>query len=165
MKKVILFLCIVSSSITYSQDKNFNFIVLVDNDLRNVYVDKFIVTDNNGNKRSIGVNYVKGNLSIEETNYNKLVSNEVTNINLLARYIKRCGDDTETFNYTIEDFKLKWLTEGNHFVLYIYNTNNKMYKKIYDPLPNKEFTFEYDWSEGSMRRVQKKLTKEQRKCN
>ena len=94
-----------------------------------------------------------------------MTSDKVTNINLEARYVKQCGDNTETFNYDIEDFKLAWLDKGNHFVLYIYNTTNKKYKNIYDPLPNKSFTFEYDWSEGSMRRTQKKLTKEQKKCN
>ncbi|MCB4797221.1 hypothetical protein [Neotamlana laminarinivorans] len=165
IKRIILFFCIVNASIAYSQNKDFNFIISVDNDLRNIYVDKFVVTDKEGNNQSVRVNYVQGNLSIKESDYKKLTSDNVTNINLNTRYVKQCGDNTETFNYDIENFKLPWLTKGNHFVLYIYDTTNKKYKKIYDPLPDKDFTFEYDWSEGSMRRVQKKLTKEQKRCN
>jgi hypothetical protein len=76
-----------------------------------------------------------------------------------------CRDNTETFNYKIEGFKLPWLIKGSYFVLNLYDTNNRKYRKIYNPLPEKEFTFDYDWSEGSMRRVQKKLTREQKRCN
>lgn len=152
-------------SIAYSQQKDFNFIISVDNNLRNVYADKFVVTNKDGNSETITVNYVQGNLTIKDDDLERLTSDKVVNIDLMVRCIKQCGDNTETFNYDIEDFKLHWLTKGTHFVLYIYNTTNKKYRKIYDPLPDKNFTFEYDWSESSMRRTQKKLTKEQKRCN
>lgn len=165
IKKVLIFFCTLNAFIGYSQQKDFNFVISIDNDLRNVYADKFIVTDKNGKSETVRINYVQGNLSVEENDYKKLASENVTNIDLIVRYVKQCGNDTETLNYDIEGFKLPWLNKGSHFVLYIYNTTNKKYRKIYDPLPEKKFTFEYDWSEGSMRRVQKKLTKEQKKCN
>ena len=165
MKRIVLFLCILSASTAYSQNRDFNFILSVDNDLRNVYVDEFEVTDMEGNRQSIRVNYTPGNLSMNEGDFQKLASENIVNMALKASYIKQCGDDTETFDYDIGDFKLAWLTKGNHFILYIYNMSTKNYRRIYHPLPNKNFTFEYDWSEGSMRRVQKKQTKDQKRCN
>lgn len=165
IKKIVVFFCTLNAFIVYSQQKDFNFVISVDNDLRNVYADKFIITDKDNKSETVRINYVQGNLSVEENDYEKLTSENVTNINLIVRYITQCEDNIDSFNYDIEGFKLAWLNKGTHFVLYIYDTTNKKYKEIYDPLPGKNFTFEYDWSEGSMRRVQKKLTKKQKKCN
>lgn len=74
-----------------------------------------------------------------------------------------CGEKSETEIYEIDDFRLNWL-EQSYFILYIYNTDNKDYKKIYNPLPGKNYTFEYDFPNGTMKRVQKAPTKQQRKC-
>ncbi len=165
IKKIILFSFILNVLVGYSQQKEFNFIVSVDNSLRNVYADKFIIKDKDDKSEIIRVNYVQGKISINEEDYEKLASENVARIDLTVRHVEQCGEKTETLNYEIEDFKLPWLNKGSYFVLYIYNTKKNKYKKIYDSLPAKEFTFEYDWSEGSMRRAQKKLTKEQKKCN
>ena len=165
MKKLIVIFCVLNALIGYSQQKDFNLIIAVDNDLRNVYVDKFIIKDKEGKSEIVRASYVPGNLSVETNDYKKLTSESVTNITLIVRYIKHCEDNILSFNYDIEDFKLPWLNKGTHFILYIYDTTNKKYKEIYDSLPEKKFTFEYDWSEGSMRRVQKKLMKKQKDCN
>ena len=165
IRKIILFSFILNALLCYSQQREFNFVISVDGDLSYVYADKFIIKDKDNKNETIRINFVQGEISINEKDYEKLISDDVVSINLRVSYNRICGDKIEDFNYEIEDFKLPWLNQGSFFILYIYNTTNKKYRKIYNPLPEKKFTFEYDWSEGSMRRVQKKLTKEQRKCN
>ena len=130
-----------------------------------VYIDELVIGKENNKSESIKVNYVPGNISILESDYQKLISEDTINISLIVRQIELCKKKSKFTLYEIDDFKLSWLTKGSYFILYIYNTNNKKYKNIYDSLPNKEFTFEYDWNGGSsMRRVQKKMTKQQKKC-
>lgn len=163
--KILVFIYFFSVTTLYSQYKDFNFIVSVNNSLRDAYADKFMVTKKDGSTNTIDINYVQGKLSIKEGDIKVLTSEDVIDIELIVRHIKSCNKNTEHINYDLEGFKLPWLTNGTYFTLYIYDTSDKNYKKFYDPLPGKTFTFEYDWSEGSMRRVQKRLTKKQKKCN
>lgn len=164
IKNILLVVFVLNTLFSYSQDKEYNIIISVDNNLRNVYADKIFVTDKEGKTDLIRVNYVQGNLSIKNDDFEKLASDNVAKIDLVVRYDKICKDKIETINYDIENFKLAWLNKGTHFVLYIYDIRNKKYRKIYNPILGKKFTYEYDWSEGSMRRVQKRLTKNQKKC-
>src|SRR5699024_9821958 len=117
----------------------------------------------NNEKEVINLNYVPGKISININDYQKLLSNNISNINLVVSYIKLCGDKTKSFKYEIDNFRLPWLNCGSYFVLYIYNKDSEIYHKIYEPLPGKNFIYEYDWSEGSMHRVRKKVIKKD--CN
>jgi len=163
MQKVIFILLVLHFSMGYSQKNDFNFIVSVNDNLENVYAYRFVLKNKNGKKDVVNLNYIPGKISIEKSDYQALLSDSIIQINLIVRSLKQCGNRVDTSEYKIENFKLAWLNKGSYFILYIYDTNNKKYNKIYEPLPNEHFTFEFDWSEGSMRRVQKKQLKG--KCN
>lgn len=164
IKHLILVLFFTNPIICFSQKKEFNVIISVDNNLSNVYAKKFVLVYENDSIQTLKINFKQGRLMIDDKDYEKLLSENLRRIDLYLSYIEVCGDNIETYKYEIVDFKLPWLLKGAYFILYIYNTNKKEYKNIYSPLPGKEFTFEYDWEGIWMRRVQKKLTKKQRKC-
>lgn len=157
---LILFLISIST-ISYSQ-KNINVVIVVDGVVNANISSLKLKSITSDNKESIyDLDYTIGDLKIKESDYSSLVSNDVKSVSLQFSYTEICNSDIEYYHYNIDDFKMSWL-DSYYFVLYIYNTNKRKYKKIYDPIPNKEFTYEYDSPEGSMRRVTKRKRK---KCN
>ena len=164
IKHLILVLFFTNAIICFSQKKEFNIIISVDNDLSHVYAEKFVLVYENDSIQTLKINFYQGRLIIDDEDYKKLLSENLLRIDLYLSYIEVCGDNIKTYKYEIVDFKLPWLIKSSYFILYIYNTNKKEYKDIYNSLPGTEFTYEYNWDGVSMFRVQKKLTKEQRKC-
>lgn len=167
MKKTILiyFLFLTSFSTVVAQEtKRFDFIIMVDEDIWTTpTTPKMITKDSKGNViATFDIDYHAGNLSINELDYHKLLSDKISSVNMLLKYSKVCDDETYYYNYEIE-FKREWL-KNYFFILKIYNTDRKNYRKIYKPLEGKKYTFEYDSSNGQMLRVTKKKRKKEY-CN
>ena len=156
VKQILLcvFLGIVSTC--FSQDKEVNFIIMVDGILTQIYCDDIIMKNGQGEEEAIRVNYVPGKLSVEERLYDKIMLGSVGDLMLNLRYIKTEKGDAKYLSYKIEDFKRDWLSKGYYFILYIYTADDKGNRKRYGFLPGQKITYEYDWSEGSMRRATKK---------
>jgi hypothetical protein len=117
----------------------------------------------NGEFRKIDLNYTPGSLKIKKTDLDEIEKDSVVNLNIDIRHTKICKDNISYSNYIIDDFKFNWL-KNDFFILHIYDLNDKKNKKFYNPLPNKNFTYEYDSPAGSMRQVQKRKTVEQKQC-
>jgi lipopolysaccharide export LptBFGC system permease protein LptF len=154
LKNITVLIIFFLNLFLYSQDKEFNFIISIDNNLRDVYASRFIVKNKDNNTKFVNVNFVQGNITIKEDDFKILNSENVLKIDMEIINFENIGKKNKKNTYEIEDFKLNWLTKGTFFILYIYNTNKKK-NNLLNPLPNKNFTFEYDWSEGSMNRVRK----------
>jgi hypothetical protein len=163
MKYKPLFVFLLFINFCFAQKKEFNFVIVVDGDIVKHTYGKIVMEDINNTKDIIKCNIIAGELNIDESDSDKLFSKSNSKMAFEFGYSKRCGEDVKYYNYTIEDFKANWLNDG-FFILYIYNTDDKKYKKIYNPLAGKNYTYDYDSSVGSMRRVQKKKTKEQKEC-
>ena len=84
-----------------------------------------------------------------------LQSDNVLKVNLDIVKYDIIKNETKRNSYEIESFNLDWLTKGTFFILYIH-TNKKNLKKFIEPFSNEKFIYEYDWSEGSMRRLRRK---------
>ena len=155
VKQILLcvFLGIVSTC--YSQDKEVNFIILIDGNLTQIYGENIIMKNGQGEEEVIRVHYVPGKLSVEERLYDKIMSESVGDLMLNLRYIKTEKGNAKYLSYKIEDFNRDWLSKGNYFILYIYTADYKGSRKRHGFLPGQKITYEYDWSEGSMRRVTK----------
>ena len=108
-----------------------------------------------GEEEAISVNYVPGKLSVEERLYDKIISESVGDLMLNLQYIKTEKGDAKYLSYKIGDFKRDWLSKGNYFILYVYTADDKGNRKRFGFLPGQKITYEYDWSEGSMRRATK----------
>ncbi|MGV0829118.1 hypothetical protein ACTS9C_09620 [Empedobacter brevis] len=95
---------------------------------------------------------------MNSSDYDKLLLKNIETIYLKFSYSETCNGNTEYYDYEIEDFKLNWL-DHDYIVLNVYNTNKKAYKRIYNPLPGKEYTYEYEYPGSGMRRAKKILPK------
>lgn len=162
MKKRILALLIivVLNGIAAAQEtKSFDFIIMVDDEIWTTPTSpEMILKDSQGNTiTSFSTDYHAGNLSIADSNYQEMLSENIGSINMVLKYSRVCGDDIYSYDYEI-DFKSGWL-QNYFFILKIYNTDRKVYRKIYEPLAGKNYTFEFDSSNGQMLRVTKKKRK------
>ncbi|WP_299365572.1 hypothetical protein [Winogradskyella sp.] len=164
MKRRLLtyFVFLISLNFMKAQEaKNFDFIIMVDDEIWTTpTTPKISVKDSQGNIiNTFYTDYHAGNLSIKESDYQSLLSDNVNSIDMSLKYSKVCDDETYYYDYEI-DFKQGWL-KNYFFVLKIYNTERKKYRKIYEPLEGKKYTFEYDSSNGQMLRVTKKKRKKE----
>jgi len=141
--------------------KDFDFIITVDEEIwTTIATPKMITKDNSGNIiDTFSVKYHAGNLSILESNYKSLINSKVSSIEMEFKYSNICDDETFYYDYVI-DFQSGWLN-NYFFILNIYNTDRKQYRKIYEPLDGKNYTFEYNSSNGQMLRVTKKKRKKE----
>jgi hypothetical protein len=164
MRNIIIlsFLLVTSLNTIVAQNtKNFDFIITVDENIWSIpATPKMTTKDDNGNIiDSFSVKYHAGSLSMQESDYEKLMDSKVSNIEMKLKYSNICDDETFYYDYVI-DFKSGWL-KNYFFILNIYNTDRKQYRKIYEPLEGKNYTFEYDSSNGQMLRVTKKKRKKE----
>jgi len=160
MKKILLIIYLVQiSMLSYSQKININFIISIDNNV-NPTISNLIIKaiKNNTDTIVFNLDYSPGNLIMKKKDYKELLNKETEIISFELTYSEICKDNIEFYNYKIESFEKKWL-KGYYFILYMYNTNKRKYKKIFNPIPTKEFTYEYDSPNGSLRRVTKRKRK------
>lgn len=140
----------------YSQDYDINFIFVINEDVK-PSISSIKLKRNLNNKliKEYNLSYFPGKLKIDSLSFSEINNmKENYNYTLSISYSEVCKDDINYYHYNIEDFKIEWLN-NYYFIMYIYNTNKKKYKKIYNPIASKNFTYEYDSPNGSMRRVQK----------
>jgi len=164
MKRSILTFIIITSiglKFILAQDtsQKKSFIICIDGRIVYSTISKleFIDSLTDGAKKLISANYTPGNLVMSASDYAILMSEKTKSIILSLTYSEYCNGQTE-YHYDI-DFKKGWLDEYI-FVLYIYNTDKKKYKKLYRPITGKHYTYEYDLSGGGMRRATKVLVKD-----
>jgi hypothetical protein len=167
MRVIIIFILtsLISSdhSIAQEQRKDVNFVIVIDEKVLTGAMTRFkiIFSLENGAKETIEADYSPGNLSLKQSDYDKLLSADVKTTFLAFDYTEHCKKNQSVHNYEI-DIKKGWL-EHYYYVLYIYNTDKKQFKNVYDPLEGKNYTFEFDYPGGSTKRVKKKGAKDD--CN
>lgn len=126
------------------QNKNLDFILLVNDKVYNQYGTFKFVRFHNGNSYEVKANYWPGNLTIRESDYNQIVDATKTDSLYLHitddRYI-----DGKLLNdqYTIK-YQGKWL-QDTYNILRIYNLNNKEYKQRFANVSKgKNYVYELD---------------------
>ena len=156
---ISIFLALAGNTIA---QKEINMILSVDEKIvfGEISQVKIIAKFENGREQKVSTNYFPGNLSISDSDYNLLLAEDVKFVFLAFSY-RDCGKKNIQHDYKI-DIKKGWL-KNYYYVLHIYNTNKEKYKKIFDPLPGKSYTYEIDYPGGAMKRIRKqKLSTE---CN
>lgn len=158
MKKILLVILISILSVVTAQNKEGNVIISINQNIHPILSNLYLLDEFN-NKYYI--TYYPGSFKLNESDYKKLLNNNSYKLVLSDNLY--CFKNHRINIYEIEDFKLSWLDQP-YFILNIYNTDIKRYKKKYNPLESKNYTYEYDYPGGSMKRVQKNFTKERQKC-
>lgn len=114
----------------------------------------FIIEKENQKVDTVNINYVPGDIFLQEIELNKLQSKDIKSISLEIRYMGFYKTEVKTYNYKINFYK-SWL-QFDFTVLRIYNLDKKENKKIFFPLEGLQYTYEVDSPNGSITRVRKK---------
>jgi hypothetical protein len=139
-----------------------NFITVIDNKIPfQGDLNLQIEIDEGNRKDTFIVEYIPGDISMDESLLMRLQSERVKSITLLMHYTRICNNEAKSYHYNIE-FKKNWL-QYSFVVLRIYNLDSKENRKTFYPLEGKEFTYEIDTPNGSQTRVRKRNTK--KVCN
>ena len=151
-----IFILISITNFCVGQDLDFNFIISVNKSVNShISGTKIIASDSLGNIKEYSLIYVPGNLKIAKSDYEELKKYSKNSLSLYFTTFSSCKNDLKYNHYKLDNFSLNWL-KGYYFILYIYNTTEKKYRKLFTPLEGKKYTYEYDSSEGSIRRITKK---------
>ena len=130
--------------------KNVNFIISIDEKI-NVQITRLrlVALIDENIKETYLVSYVPGNLSLSDSDYERLLDPRISKIYLAFDY----NDESSkggNINYEI-DFKKGWLNH-HYFILYIYNLSKKKYRRMFRSSDSK-FVYEFDFPGGSTRLV------------
>jgi hypothetical protein len=152
---------------SYAQEKKINLIISIDEKIptSSINADNILIEKINGSKEEIKIiKYFQGNLIILESDYNKIKSEDAKLITLHLSYRNYCKGDYIDYSYEIVLEKAYFMHKYN--ICYIFNLDKKKYRKIYFPISNtKNYTYYFDYpSNYKGRLIQKKYTKEQKRC-
>lgn len=155
---ILFFLSLVSS---YGQDGNrdFNFILVIDDEVWISYTNlKIKIEDKAGSVSYVEGLYYPGNLSFEKESYEKLLTANADSMTLRIDYREYEGKKTKDYIFELP-FSPKWL-DYYFIVIRVYNMNKKEYKGVFEPLDkDRNYTYEMDYPGGQMLRVRNKVRK------
>ena len=157
MRKIFLIPIVWISIIytSYSQDKShFDFIIVVDEVIiTSLNNPKLMIRKENELLSNFDILLKPGDLSLKTTEYN-LIANSSDDLYLKFDYYDYSSGKQKVYNYDIKIGK-NWF-EKSYIILKIYNTDKKKYKKIFNPIKGRNYTFELDYGGGSMLQIRKK---------
>jgi hypothetical protein len=156
---ISIFLLSFINSYSQVEYKNMNFVISINEKvvINSISNFKIIALNKDNSKDIFNANFSPGNISILKSDYLKIMSNEYSLLYLSFTYKENCKKKTQIFDYKIE-LKKVWLKQY-YFVLKIYNLHKKKYRKLFNPLKDKKYTYEYYYPGGQMLRVTKKKRK------
>ncbi|PHS04933.1 MAG: hypothetical protein COA88_13045 [Kordia sp.] len=156
----IIFIFCVSFNLQAQVKKDIDFIISIDEKLpiSSIHKTKIIANMKDGSEKIINIDYSPGSLGMNSVDFDKLLSSEVKSFWLKFNYTEICKKNNIEHTYEIE-LKKGWL-KHYYFVLKVYNTDKKKYKKLFTPLLGKNYTYEYYYPGGQVLRVTKKKRKE-----
>lgn len=140
-----------------SAQKNINLIITIDEAVVSSVTDiKLMAISQNGTKRKVGVvDYYPGNLSVSEPDYVSLMDTAVATVFLIFDYaeFERNGE-AHRYHYNI-DVRKGWLTQY-FYILNIYNTTKKKYRKLFFDEHKTGYVHEFIYPGGSTLQVRKR---------
>lgn len=98
--------------------------------------------------------YYPGNLFMDMNDYGSIDKNDSTTMFLVFEHYFDEEKSQETKKYEIPVTPA--MLDYGFMVLKIYDLGKRKYRKLFEPLPNKNYTFEINSSEFQMNRVRKK---------
>lgn len=157
MKKLYLIpllLLLFTNLLGQDKKEEVNFIIVIDDEVWINYTALEIqIKDLNGLiVDKVSGLYYPGNLSFQKGDYEKLINIGNGSMSLAFSYKEYEGKKEQNYKYELP-FSKKWL---NYYfvVIKIYNLNNRRYRGVFEPLSEeKNYTYELDSPDGSMRRV------------
>ena len=156
MKKVIYFLSLLFCCIQLNAQKDINMIISIDDDIvvGSLSGLKLVATTTNGSKETISADYYPGNLALSEKGYKMLLDTGIKAIYLVFNYTELQPQMQRSYSYEI-DLNKGWL-QHYYYILRIYNTTKKKYRKMFTVPEGKEYVYEFDYPGGSTKLIRKR---------
>jgi hypothetical protein len=153
MKRIIVFISVMLLYMQLHAQKNINLIISIDREIAvgSITGSKLVAIKEDGSKTVIAADYYPGNLSISEDDYKLVMDPGIKTVYLSFNYTEHKKSGAVVYNYEL-DLKKGWLTHY-FYLLYIYNTSKKEFRKLYNPPPGKDYVFEFDSPGGSTRLI------------
>lgn len=146
MRKVFSLILLMSCFHTYGQHlgKNIDFIIVID---ENIFLGSItqlrIVILSDGKAEILSASYYPGNLSLSESDFEKMISDNTERIFMKFTYTKYTANTQNSYSYEIE-LKKHWFDDYFN-ILRIYNLDNKRYQKLfYAAKKEKAYVYELD---------------------
>lgn len=142
MKKIILILASVFSHLLLNAQMNFNLILVVDQQIvvGSISDMRILLVKSNGDSESFPVDYYPGNLILDSSNYTKLSDTSIMSTYLEFRYKDYIGGEIFSNEYSIP-FGKETL-DYRYYVISIYNTCKKKYRKMFLAKSDKGYLYE-----------------------
>lgn len=160
--KFFIIVALLVFNFVHSQNERVNWSILIDGKMEKLSNPKIIAEYDNGNIDIYPVELIPGELILSNNDYRKITNAEnIKNIVLKFEFAKVCKN-VKYYDYEIPIVN-SWLSQP-YFILNIYNLDIKSNRKLYMPLPNKNYNYQYEFPNSGSRIIQKKITKEQKRC-
>lgn len=158
MKNLFLFFCysLFCFNNIEAQEKNktMSFVLVVDGEVINANVNITFLINSENSEDKILATYYPGTLSMSQTDYEKLISDNTKNVYLRYYQNNYINGKMNDCNFVIEYNKI-WI-QDKYTILRLYNLERGKYKNKIEPLSKtKNYTFEVESSRGQMLRVRK----------
>lgn len=153
----VLYLSVYQFGIAQENRKNFDFIIVIDEEIA-ISLSKPLIVVKQGADilKRIDIDYSPGNLSLSSDDYDMIFSEQEITLFLQYDYYQYSSKGKqEIYNYEIEIGK-NWFDQM-FVILKIYNLDKKKYRKALDPLSKeKNYTFDLETSQGQLIRIREK---------
>lgn len=128
-----------------------DFIISIDEEIPTGSLSTFrIIAQTRNGYDTLKVDYYPGSLNMDSIDYSRLLDSSAKSIYLAFSYVDREGK----YDYKIE-LKKRWL-EQYFFILRIYNTTKKKYKKMFSQNDaTRLYVYEFDYPGGATRLIRK----------
>jgi hypothetical protein len=136
--------------------KNIDIIIVIDEQIVKVPLGiEFVIKDGTDSQKIEAVGgYHPGNISLNKSDYDKLISDQTKSIYLKFSYQTYVGNEPYYYSYEIEYNKF-WL-QDTYNIINIYNLDKRKYRRKYKPISSdKDYAFGLE-SSGSTLLIKRK---------
>lgn len=156
MRRVIYLIVLLFCCTQLNAQKNINLIISIDDGIAVGSLSglKLVAITTNGSKETINADYYPGNLALSDNDYKKLLDTGIKTVYLVFNYTEHQNQRQQSYNYEI-DLNKGWL-QHYYYILRIYNTTKKKYRKMFTVPEGKEYVYECDYPGGSTKLIRKR---------
>jgi len=157
MRRIVFILLVIiialKSNGQEESKRNLNFIIMIDGNIPFQGDVNLQLSIKNKLIETIRVNYIPGDIILDDSAFNKIISMEEKSFRLEIYYSKLHKNKIKSYYYNII-LEKSWL-KNSFNILRIYNLENKKNKKTFSDIEDRDYTYEIDSPNGSILRVKR----------
>jgi hypothetical protein len=137
-----------------AQECGLNIIISIDNKIISTVTQMKLMVDTGSEKMEVYCNYTPGRAECDTLNLRNLQSKDLKSVMLSFSYSEyyRKSEKVRFYNIDLSPQFFK----NSFYILYLYNLDKNKYKKLFQNSDQSSYVYEFDSSNGSMRRIRTK---------